>query len=289
MTGLIPFFLASVAVHMGLFFLCGAMILSSPHPVGIEGGDESRIYVNVVSEQEQTAQDETPAPKNSAPSTPWQAKKTKTDERTEKPENELPEPEGVENPEATEEENSKDMPILASSVPDPIRDRVRTEQGSTSPPDGTRNAEEKQREHELVESAKRAQEDQNTATEPKSASNLARVASVRSRFRAAEGRALADYNAQVQAAIKEATHFPREAARRRIHGTTTVKFIVKRDGSLVGVKVIRPSGEELLDHAALKIVRTAARKFPRIPAPITRDKLSYVVPIVFKKKKSRKR
>ena len=50
-----------------------------------------------------------------------------------------------------------------------------------------------------------------------------------------------------------------------------------------------PTGEELLDSAALKIVRTAARKFPRIPATITRDRLSYVVPIVFKKKKPRKK
>ena len=68
-----------------------------------------------------------------------------------------------------------------------------------------------------------------------------------------------------------------------------MKFIVDRDGSLLDVKVIRPSGEELLDSAALKIVRTAARKFPRIPATITRDRLSYVVPIVFKKKKPRKK
>ncbi len=289
MIGLIPFFLASVAVHLGVFFLCGAMILSSPHLVGVDGGDENRIYVNVVSEEEQTAQDETPAPKNSAPSAPRQAKKTKADERTEKPENELPEPEGVEEPEATEEENGEDMPILASSVPDPIRDRVRVEEESVTPPERTRDQEEHRRQHELVESAKRAQEDQNTATEPKSESNLARVASVQSRFRAVEGKALADFNAQVRAAIKEATRFPQEAARRRIHGTTKVKFMIERNGSLVGVKVLRPSGEELLDRAALKIVRTAARKFPKIPATIPRDRLSYVVPIVFKKKKPRKK
>jgi protein TonB len=288
-TGLVPFFLASVALHLGLFLFCGAMMLSSPHLVGVDGRDENRIYVTVVSQEEQTAQDELPAPKDSAPSMPRQADKTKADERTEKPENELHEPEGVEKPEATQEENSEDMPILASSVPDPIRDRIRTEAGSTSPSDGTRDSEEEHREHELVESAKRPEENQKRAHEPRSGSNLARVASVRSRFRAAEGKALADFNAQVQAAIKEATHFPQDAAPHGIHGTTKVKFIVDRDGSLLDVKVIRPSGEELLDSAALKIVRTAARKFPRIPATITRDRLSYVVPIVFKKKKPRKK
>ena len=99
------------------------MMLSSPHLVGVDGGDENRIYVTVVSQEEQTAQDELPAPKDSAPSMPRQADKTKADERTEKPENELHEPKGVEKPEATQEENSEDMPILASSVPDPIRDR----------------------------------------------------------------------------------------------------------------------------------------------------------------------
>jgi protein TonB len=262
------------------------MILSSPQSPGIEGGDANRIYVTVVSEQERTAQDDTPDSDDSPASDPGRTESAKAEERTEKPKNEVPEPEGIEKPETTEKENGKGSPVLASNAPNPNRDRIRMEEESAGSPDGERKPDEK---NELAESGKRAKEDRKKANEFQSELSLPRIASVRNRFRAARGRSLADFNSKVQAAIKEATIFPGEAAKRKIHGTTTVKFIIARDGSLVGLKVIGSSGEELLDRTALKIVRKASLKFPEIPAAIARDRLSYVVPIVFKKKRSRKR
>ncbi|MEJ2368312.1 MAG: 50S ribosomal protein L5 [Acidobacteriota bacterium] len=45
---------------------------------------------------------------------------------------------------------------------------------------------------------------------------------------------------------------------------------------------------KLLDEAAVDIIGNAAKDFPPIPASISRDSLNYVVPIIFKKKRSQK-
>jgi protein TonB len=112
----------------------------------------------------------------------------------------------------------------------------------------------------------------------------AQIASLQTRLRAAKGRDLADFKAGVIAAIKEASYFPRKAARKRQYGRALVKFRIHRDGSISGISVARSSGHEVLDKAAKKIVRKASKKFPRFPEKLKTDDLSYLVPIVFKKK-----
>jgi protein TonB len=91
------------------------------------------------------------------------------------------------------------------------------------------------------------------------------------------------------AAIRQASYFPTKALRKRELGETMVKFTVGRNGSVSGLAVVHSSGSKLLDETAVKIVGKAANHFPPIPASISKDSLDYVVPIVFKKRKSTKK
>lgn len=59
-------------------------------------------------------------------------------------------------------------------------------------------------------------------------------------------------------------NYPEEARRRNLYGSLRIQVSVRADGSLEGVRVLRSSGEPLLDQAAIDIVRLAA---PFAPLP----------------------
>lgn len=61
-------------------------------------------------------------------------------------------------------------------------------------------------------------------------------------------------------------NYPEEARKRNLYGSLQVQVSVRTDGSLEGVRVLRSSGEPLLDQAAIDIVRLAA---PFAPLPET--------------------
>ena len=65
-------------------------------------------------------------------------------------------------------------------------------------------------------------------------------------------------------------NYPQAARDQRIYGTLVVTVSIKSDGSLEGVEINRPSGQRILDAAALRIVRLAA-PFAPFPADIARD------------------
>lgn len=60
-------------------------------------------------------------------------------------------------------------------------------------------------------------------------------------------------------------HYPEEARRRGIFGELQLLVIVRANGSVEDMKVLKSSGHRLLDSAAQRIVRTAA-PFPVFPA-----------------------
>jgi protein TonB len=65
-------------------------------------------------------------------------------------------------------------------------------------------------------------------------------------------------------------NYPQAARDQRIYGSLVVTVSIKSDGSLEGVEINRPSGQRILDAAALRIVQLAA-PFAPFPADIARD------------------
>jgi protein TonB len=59
-------------------------------------------------------------------------------------------------------------------------------------------------------------------------------------------------------------NYPDEAKRRRLYGNLILHVAVRADGSLDGVRVVRSSGFDVLDEAAVRIVKLAA---PFAPLP----------------------
>ncbi|MBB1518797.1 energy transducer TonB [Aquipseudomonas guryensis] len=57
-------------------------------------------------------------------------------------------------------------------------------------------------------------------------------------------------------------NYPEEARRQRIYGSLRLLVSINRDGTLYEVQVLEPSGQPLLDQAALRIVRLAAPYAP---------------------------
>lgn len=60
-------------------------------------------------------------------------------------------------------------------------------------------------------------------------------------------------------------NYPEEARKRKIYGKLTVMVALKPDGSLKEVKVLRSSGQTVLDDAAIRIVKLAAPFAPFTP------------------------
>jgi protein TonB len=65
-------------------------------------------------------------------------------------------------------------------------------------------------------------------------------------------------------------NYPQAARDQKIYGSMVVTVSIKSDGSLERVEINRPSGQRILDAAALRIVHLAA-PFAPFPADIARD------------------
>jgi len=65
-------------------------------------------------------------------------------------------------------------------------------------------------------------------------------------------------------------NYPEEAIRRNLSGSLLLDVAINADGSLNEVRILRSSGEPVLDEAAMRIVRMAA-PFPPLPQDIKQD------------------
>ncbi len=272
MPRLTPFVLVSILAHTAAVFVAANLLFSRIDALGVSKGLDDRIMVSVIAEEDITAQAETPSAVDSAPmnaSEPERADKSESEEKSPKP----------------------PMPVTAIKTDKPDADLVdqedhsqpepQTEQPQPGPVRSDKETEEETRETTTGE------DDPSVSAEVvqyQSKAAPAQIATRETRLKAAMGKDLADFKAGVIAAIKEASYFPRNAARKRQYGRTLVRFRILRDGSISGISVARSSGHAVLDKAAQKIVRNASKKFPRFPERMKTDGLSYLVPIVFKKK-----
>ncbi|MHB1620190.1 MAG: energy transducer TonB [Sulfuricella sp.] len=65
-------------------------------------------------------------------------------------------------------------------------------------------------------------------------------------------------------------NYPEEAKRQKIYGSLQLTVIIKADGSVRSIEVTKPSGQKILDEAAVRIVRLAAPYAP-FPEDIRKD------------------
>lgn len=99
---------------------------------------------------------------------------------------------------------------------------------------------------------------------------------------AAGNAAVSNYPGKVVSKLRRAIRYPAAARRQRLRGEVHVQFTVSGNGGIGGVRVVKSSGHELLDRAALETVRRAA-PFPRIPEGAGRASWPFTVPLAFKR------
>lgn len=90
----------------------------------------------------------------------------------------------------------------------------------------------------------------------------------------------ADYYEEIREKIQGKQKYPAFARAANLEGETKIRFVLKRDGTLVSSEVEEESGYKSLDSAALQSVKSAA-PFPPFPIAQEGEQLSIVVPIVF--------
>jgi protein TonB len=70
------------------------------------------------------------------------------------------------------------------------------------------------------------------------------------------------YMRRLKARIEAVWEYPREAATEGIYGDLVIKFVIKKDGSLGAVELVRTSGWQSLDKAALAALRDGDPYWP---------------------------
>lgn len=70
------------------------------------------------------------------------------------------------------------------------------------------------------------------------------------------------YMRRLKETIESIWGYPREAAEKGIYGDLFIRFVIKKDGRLGEVKVVRTSGHGALDSAAIKALRDAEPFWP---------------------------
>ncbi len=95
------------------------------------------------------------------------------------------------------------------------------------------------------------------------------------------GDALQNFARAVRRKIESSKKYPVSAQTAEIEGRAGVRMTIMKDGRLKKVEIMKSSGYEILDRAALKSVRDAA-PFPPIPQKVKRDELEMSITLVFK-------
>lgn len=113
--------------------------------------------------------------------------------------------------------------------------------------------------------------------------SVASTAQHEKRSDATRGDLINDFKLKLLEAIHQAAYFPRKALRSKNLGEVMVSFTIIDSGELQDLRINKSSGSELLDETALQILQKASEHFPRIPEQSQHKKLTYVVPISFRK------
>lgn len=263
------FVLASAFVHICL--LSALISVSRVESAGAAGLGGDAIVVRLLEDENVVPEEESPGSVDSAASSPSIAERRREDSQS-RSRAFAHQPEAV--------ELLADEGRLAGKEEQRLNDEKKTE-GPTELPDEV--ADTAADPEEAVK--KSAFKDKITVVSESTADSPASMPSIASperRLVAAAGKEVADFKAKLLSAIEEASFFPRKALKQRQHGRAVVTFSLTRDGSISMPSIAEHSGSDILDQAAVAIIQKAAANFPPLPLGITRESVTYSVPIIFK-------
>jgi TonB family protein len=129
----------------------------------------------------------------------------------------------------------------------------------------------------------RAQQSKSVAANPSPAAAAARAegrAGAGGRAESGGTANVSSYQAEVLAHLQRYRVYPPEARNRGITGTAMVRFALASNGGVMSASLGRSSGAEILDEAALSMVRRAS-PFPPIPPGLGRSHMDFAAPIRF--------
>lgn len=89
------------------------------------------------------------------------------------------------------------------------------------------------------------------------------------------------FEAMVKSRIEKAKFYPRWARERGYEGVVGVQFVIKPDGNVIGVKVVRPCHCDILNKAACEAIMKAAPFSPR-PKEMENKEMAMEVNIGFR-------
>jgi len=92
--------------------------------------------------------------------------------------------------------------------------------------------------------------------------------------------ATARYEQILVAWLEKYKQYPRRAKRLRIEGEGMLRIVIDRSGQTLKVSLAEPTGNRLLDKAALKMAQRA-NPFPAMPDNDPRRELEFIVPVAF--------
>lgn len=126
--------------------------------------------------------------------------------------------------------------------------------------------------------ADKAKDDEKTVTDL-SFINRGGQAGTASGNRTGEIREL-NYEDQVMLWLKRHGAYPREAAMYRLEDVVTLRFSINRQGKILNYELIKTSKWYLLNQAVRRMMNRSS-PVPPIPPEITKDKLTFTVPVHF--------
>lgn len=88
------------------------------------------------------------------------------------------------------------------------------------------------------------------------------------------------YLAALRAQLERHKTYPPVAQRRRMEGTTTVRFTIARSGTVLNYRIVGSSGHSLLDREVEELLQRAS-PLPALPSDVDGEQLEIVVPISF--------
>jgi len=91
---------------------------------------------------------------------------------------------------------------------------------------------------------------------------------------------LAKFLRTISMHLERLKRYPREAVIRHEQGIVLLRFLLARDGSVLGAELERSSGHEALDREVLALIRRA-EPLPAFPPELTQRQLQLILPVPF--------
>lgn len=98
----------------------------------------------------------------------------------------------------------------------------------------------------------------------------------------AAAEAMTRYTQVISSWVKKHMQYPKLAAKRGIHGQAMVRIRLQRNGELVWAKMERETGEALLDHEAINVMKRAS-PMPPAPPDVQGGEMEFLIPVKFGK------